>query len=160
MRGCLTLILGFLLGAGLMLYWWPQQPRGVVAPKAADLRVTISDSFLAREVQSHLAGQTAPAVSNVRINSIPPAALVVDADLSAGPVSTGASTEVQPVISGGQIQVNVISSRVAGIPIPSQLTGVLRDAINGRLSNLLGADARATGVRVLPAGIEIDADHR
>jgi hypothetical protein len=65
---------------------------------------------------------------------------------------------MQPVVEGGQIRVNVISSEVAGIAIPSQLTGFIEDAINSRTNNLLRGGGRIVGVRVLPAGIEVSVD--
>jgi serine/threonine-protein kinase len=158
-RGCLTLLIGFALGAGLVLWWWPHQPTGVALPASADVRVFISDSYLSRAVQQRVAGMTLPEIHNVRVLSSPPAALLVNADLTVGPFTAPSSMEVQPVASGGGVQVQIVESHIAGIPIPSQLTGFLQDAINGETQHALSTHSRVTGVAVRPDGVEILADY-
>lgn len=159
LRGCLILVIGFALGAGLMLWLWPHQPHGVALPAAADLRVRISDAYLSKAVQQHVAGMALPAIKHVQVRSLPPAALAVTADLSVGPVTAGSSMEVQPVASAGTIQVQVVSTHIAGIPIPSELTFFLQDAINSNTRRVLSAHTRITGVAVQPDGVEILADY-
>jgi hypothetical protein len=158
-RGCLTLIIGLIAGAGLMLAWWPKQPSGTVSPRAADLRVTISDAYLARTVQARVAGYSVPQVRHVRVASLPGVALVVSADLTVGPLSAPASVEMQPYPANGQVQVRIISTRVAGIPIPSQLTGVIADAIDSSARGLMDRHAHVTGVTVTPTGIQLSANY-
>lgn len=159
LRGCLILVLGFALGAGLMLWWWPHQPQGVALPASADLRIHISDTYLSRTVQAHVAGMTLPTIQHVQVRSSPPAALIVTADLGAGPVSAGSSMEVQPIAAGGSVQIQIVSTHIAGIPIPSQLTGFLQDAINSNTHRLLNAQTRITGVTVQPDGVEVLASY-
>lgn len=160
MRGCLTLVLGFVLGAGLMLYWWPRPPRGITAPAPADLRVMISDTYLSRAVGNRLSSLTAPQVTNLRISSVPPNYLVAAATLTAGPLAAPASVQIQPVAANGQIEITIIASSLAGVPIPSQLIGVVQDSINARTRRLLGAHTSVVGARVLPSGLEVDANYR
>jgi len=159
LRGCLILIVGFLLGAGLVLWWWPHEPHGIAVPASADLRVRISDAYLSRTVQQHVAGMTLPTIKNVQVRSSPPAALVLTADLGAGPVTAGSSMEVQPVVAGGSVHIQITSTHIAGIPIPSQLTGFLQDAINSNTQRLLSAHTRITGVSVKPDGLEVLATY-
>jgi hypothetical protein len=154
----LILLIGFALGAGLMLWWWPHQPAGVAVPASADLRVMISDHYLANAVQNRVNGMTIPSITNVQVRSLPPAALVVTATLSLGPVSADSSMEVQPVASGGTIQMHIISTHIGPIPIPSQLTVFLEDAINNDTQHLLSSGTRITGVTVKPQGVEILAN--
>lgn len=155
MRGCLLLLLGFVAGAGLMLWWWPQQAHGIVRPQAADLQVTISDGYLSRAIQQRLGGLTLPSVKNVAVRSVPHRSLLVGLDLAAGPVSAPVSIEVQPVAANGTIDLRVISTRVAGIPIPAQITGLVSTAINDSTRVHLRANTRVTGVDVTATGLEV-----
>jgi uncharacterized protein YpmS len=159
MRSVLLLLVGFILGVGLMLIWWPQPPKGTARPQRADLQVLVADSYLSRVVQRHVAGVSFPQIRNVRVASVPPAALVLTADLGAGPISAPASVEAQPVAQNGAIQVRIVDMSVAGIPIPSQLTVALADAVNSSARHAVGPNTRITGVTVKPGGLEIYADY-
>jgi hypothetical protein len=158
-RGCLLLVIGFIAGAGLMLVWWPKQPTVRAVPAATDLHLTLSDAFLARELQHRFTTISVPSVTNVGVRSVPPSALAIRADAGAGPVSVPIAVEVQPVADAGQIRISIISSQLGGVPIPSQLTGFLTDIINSRTHNLLGRDTHVTGIRTLPGALEILADY-
>jgi hypothetical protein len=156
----LLLLVGFLLGAGLMLAWWPQPPKGSARPQAADIHVLLADSYLSRLVQRRVDQVSFPQIQHVSVTSSPPAALIASADLTAGPLSAPATVEVQPVAEGGKVQIRIISVRVAGIPIPSQLTGALADAINSSARQAVGPDTRITSLAVTPGGLEIWANYR
>jgi hypothetical protein len=138
MRGCLTLLIGFLVGAGLMLVWWPQPPSGVSPPRSSDLRIVISNAYLARTVQRRVSGMRLPSVDHVRIASHPPTSLVMRVDLSLGLVSAPAALELAPVATNGHIQTQLVSSEVVGVPIPPPLAGFVTDAINRRMAVLPG----------------------
>lgn len=157
MRGCLTLVLGFLLGAGLMLYWWPRPPHGVALPASADLRATVSDSYLTRLVATRAAGIQFPTVTHVQVLSNPPATLVVDANVSAATVTAPLVMALQPVAQNGRVQVQVVSASLAGIPVPAQLTGIVEEQINHAVNRVAGTDARITGVLITGQGMTVTA---
>lgn len=158
MRGCLTFVIGLLLGAGLVLLQWPHDPKGVRAPSASDVHVVISDTYLARLVQQRSGSIAFPQVRNVVITSVPPAVVVVRADLLAGPVSTPSSLEVQPIAEGGTIDMRILSSHVAGIPVPPLLTSILQDAINRAARRAITPRVHIVAVRVRPEGVDVYAD--
>lgn len=158
-RGCFTLILGILLGAGTMLYLWPRPPDGVSPPASSDVRVFVSDRYLAQAVAQRLSTVTLPSVSNVHVASDPPNSLVVSMRLSAGPLSAPAALQVAPSVENGQVRTNFVASQVAGIPIPSQLGGFVTNAINSRTDALLHGSVTVTGIRVEPTGLEIWANN-
>ena len=158
LRGCLTLLIGFALGAALMLALWPHPPAGVSAPRTSDVRVVVSDASIARTVQRRVSTMQVPSVDHVRVASHPPKSLIVHVDLSLGPLSAPATLEVMPVAQNGRVQARLISSEVAGVPVPPQLTGFVGDAINRRVGDLQGNGGRVTGTRVLPSGLEVFTD--
>lgn len=138
-----------------MVWWWPQQPSGIVQPQAADLRVIASDGYLARAIQQRVQGVTVPSVRNLAVRSVPHRSLLVQMDLVAGPISAPVSLEVKPLASNGDIQLQVIAARVGSIPIPSQITGLVTSAISDSSRVRLGANTHVTGVDVTAAGLEI-----
>lgn len=159
MRGCLLLIVGFALGAGLVFYWWPRIPAGQPVPAASDVRIIISDGFITRAVQQRVAGMTLPSIQQVRVTSNPPSTILVHIDLTTAQVSAPAALEIQPIAENGQIQVHVVSTNVAGIPVPPPLAGFVADAINSHSGHVLGDNARVTGVEVVPGAVEILANY-
>jgi hypothetical protein len=159
-RGCLLILLGFALGVILMLVLWPHQPSGTYVPGPASVRVTLSDSYLSKAVQARVQGQTLPTVRNVRISSHPANVLIMSADLSAGPVGTSGSVEVQPLASGGNFAIHVVAMNVAGVPIPSQLGSYLEQAVNSNLAPLLDPHTRVVGVLVTKTGLQVDARYQ
>lgn len=161
MRGCLALVVGFVLGAALMLVWWPRPPGPAVPPpQSFDVRVTIADGYLSRVAQQRVASISVPTIRHVSVASSPPAELIVSADAAVGPVSAPITLALQPVAEGGAVQVHVVSAHVAAIPVPAPLTGVVSDSINASARRLVGANARITGVVVTPFGLEIYANYR
>jgi len=142
-----------------MLAWWPHPPSGVSAPRSSDLRIVISDAYLARTVERRVSGMRVPSVDQVRIASNPPRSLIMRVDLSLGPLSAPAALELSPVAKNGHVQIRLISSEVAGVPIPPQLAGFVTDAINHRIADLPGGGGQVTGVRILTSGLEILADY-
>jgi hypothetical protein len=160
MRGCLTLIVGIVAGLALTAYWWPRVPAGVNPAPRSDITLTVSDGSLARLIQRRVAGMTAPSIQGVTVTSAPPNALVTRAQVVLGPVSSSAAVEVQPVAVNGGIQARVLSSTIAGLPMPPPLLQAIETEINRSMHGLLPADARVTGVAVRPAGLEITAQYR
>jgi len=142
-----------------MLAWWPHPPGGVSTPRSSDLRIFISDAYLARAVERRLSGIPVPSVDKVRIASNPPKSLIMRVGLTLGLLSAPAALELMPVARNGHVQTLLVSTEVAGIAIPPPLTGFMEGAINSRIAELPGGGGRATGVRVLPSGLEILADY-
>jgi hypothetical protein len=157
----LTLLVGFVLGAALLLPWWPNPPApGVPPPRSWDVRVTVVDAYLSRLADRRAATISVPTIRHVVISSSPAKLLVAGADVSVGPVGAPVTLELQPVAQSGEAQVRVISAHVGAIPIPVVFLGVIRDAINSSTRHLLSAGARITGVTVIPGGLEIYASYR
>jgi hypothetical protein len=100
-----------------------------------------------------------PSVDHVRIASNPPTSLIMRVDLSIGPWSAPVALDLSPVATNGHVQTRLISTEVAGVPIPPHLAGLVTDAINRRIAALPGGKGQATGVRVLPSGLEILANY-
>jgi hypothetical protein len=161
MRGCLTLIVGIVVGVVAMALMWPHAPSGVTAPPStADVRATISNAYLSRLVGSRLARRSIPRIREVRITSNPPADLVADAKVSLGPLSAPVTIEVQPQIEGGVVRAHIVSTHVGAVPVPSFFTGVLEESINDAMKRAIGTSTRVTGVQILPGGLAISADYR
>lgn len=160
-RGLFLLLLGFVLGVALMAHWWPAIPSAATPAGAADLRVVISDAYLARAVRQRAATLTVASVSNVRVSSVmSDHALVAGGTLTAGLLSAPVAVELQPSARNGQVQFIVIATRVAGMPIPAQLTNLFTGSINDATRSPLGTHAYVTGVSVQPAGLEIVANYQ
>jgi len=121
-----------------MLAWWPHPPGGVSAPRSSDLRIFISDAYLARVVERRLSGIPVPSVDKVRIASNPPQSLIVRVGLTLGLLSAPAALELMPVARNGHVQTLLVSTEVAGIALPPQLTGFMEGAINSRIAELPG----------------------
>lgn len=160
MRGCLTLVLGILIGTAGMLYFWPKQPTGTALPASSDVRVFVSDRYLSRLVQRHASSIQLPQVRDVHIRSAPPAGLIATAQLSVGPISAGATMELAPEVQAGRVRMRIVSSTVAGIPIPDQLAGIVESQMNAATGNVSTNGARITGVRVTARGVQITANAR
>jgi hypothetical protein len=158
-RGFLTFVIGFIGGAGLMLALWPHPPVGVPNARSSDLRIFISDVYLARMVERRVSGINLPTVTDVRIASHPPTSLIMRVDLSIGPLSAPATLELAPVVESGQMQTRLVTTEVAGIPIPPQLAGFVVATINSRIAQLPGTGGQVTGVRILASGLEISVDY-
>lgn len=158
MRGCLTLLLGILVGIGAMLYFWPKQPAGRALPASSDVRVFVSDRYLSSLVQRHASSIDLPQVSDVHILSSPPAVLIATAQLSVGPISAPTSMELAPEIENGRVHIRIVSSTIAGIPIPDQFAGIVEGQINAAAGNVNTGAARITGVKVTARGLQITAN--
>jgi hypothetical protein len=156
-RGILLLLLGFVAGSAMMLALWPRTPAGMAAPRTSDLRVFISDRYLARSIQNRFTGSI-PSIGDVQVASAPPGSLVVRLQLGLGPLSVPADVELAPVAQNGSIDVSVVSTGLAGVSIPGQLTPFISSVINGRVNAVVSGTARVTGVTILPAGIEVFAN--
>jgi len=142
-----------------MLLLSPRPPPGVSAPRTSDVRIRISDAYLARVVARRMEGIQLPSVGNVRVASNPPGSLIVRSDLSLGPLSAPAVVELAPFIENGHVQIRLISTDVGNIPVPPQLTQSMADAVNRRIAELPGGGGRATGVQVFPSGLEVLATY-
>lgn len=159
MRALLILAAGFLIGVAALLFFWPQPPSGVSAPPPSDVRVTISDTYLARVAASHIHALGPVAISKITLASSPPDELIARAAAGVGPLSAPVAIQLQPVARGGTVQVRLITVRIGDIPIPGTLAGVLGSTINSRLRSLLGHRASVVAVRVVPAGLQVYANY-
>jgi len=155
MRGLFLLLIGFLLGAGLMLWWWPRIPAGSVLPQRSDIHITVADRYLSRLVEQKVAGIDPPRISHVAITSDPPGALVARADARLGPISAPVSMLLHPVVENGGVQLRIISTQVGAIPLPAPLSGAIEQSVNASLDQALRSGARVVGITVLPQGLDI-----
>ena len=153
-------MIGLLIGLGLSVLWWPHIPSGTSVPQSADVKAQVSDAYLSRKVQQHVAGIVVPQISNVAISSAPPATLIAGVDLGVGPFSVPGTLQVRPYAANGRVHVDLVSANVAGVPIPAPLIGALADSMNSAAQDLARPNARVVGVRVTPTGLEILVDYR
>ena len=152
MRGCLTLVVGFLIGAALMLYLWPRVPTGTSAPQRTDVRVTISYRYLSRLLASRLSG--AGLLTGIAVTSSPSHLLILHADAAGVPVALSA----QPVVVRGTVQVHLLSSSIGGVPVPPEIIAPLTGSIQSSLRHLLGTTSTVRAVSVQPNGVQIFAN--
>lgn len=155
MRGLFLLLIGFVLGAGLMLWWWPRIPAGSALPQRSDVHITVADRYLSRLVEQKVAGIALPRISHVTITSNPPGALVARADASLGPVSAPVSMLLHPVVENGGVHLQIVSTQVGALPLPAPLSGAIEQSVNASLDQTLRSGARVIGIAVLPQGLDI-----
>lgn len=155
MRGLFLLLIGFLLGVGLMLWWWPRIPAGSVLPQRSDIHITVADRYLSRLVEQKVAGIDLPRISHVAITSNPPGALAARADASLGPISAPVSMLLHPVVENGGVHLRIVSTQVGAIPLPAPLSGAIEQSVNASLDQTLRSGARVIGITVLPQGLDI-----
>ena len=160
MRGCLTFLVGIVLGAVLIGIWWQRTPLTVPGTQAADVQATIADGYLARRLEEQVAGAGgfSGMITHVTVQSSPPSTLVLGADASIGPLTAPVSLQVAPQAANGALQIQVIQANVGAVPVSGPLVDALLRAINQRSVQVLGSGARIVGVKVVPGGLEIDAN--
>jgi LmeA-like phospholipid-binding len=141
-----------------MVFSWPTTPAGSALPQRSDVRVSLSDGYLTRAVQARLSSTGIVSIHGLQVRSAPPA-LVVHADAAIGPVSAPISVELQPVATGGAVQVRIIATHIGAVPVPNVLTGLVTGSINDSLRHTLGARATVTGVAVTQRGLDITANY-
>jgi hypothetical protein len=156
-RDLLLLALGLALGAALVLSTRPEEPTGVAVPSHSDVRILVSTSYLARQIE---AGAGALGIRHLRLRSAPPSVLRADMQLSAAWFTVPASLQLQPTARQGRLQLRVLSAKVVGVPVPVALAQLLVDALNGSTRRILGAQARVVGVRVVPQGVDMSVNYR
>jgi uncharacterized protein YpmS len=156
MRGCLTFIVGVLLGAGLMLLWWPKIPAGQSMPQTAGIRIQISNSYLSQIIESRTSGM---GLSDVTVTSAPPSTMVVRGTLSVAVVSLPVTLQFQPVAVNGGLQVHLVEAQVGNIPLPGQLIPVIASSINSSIAQRVGKHAHVQAVRVTASGLEVAATY-
>src|SRR4051794_14178669 len=118
MRGCLTFVVGFALGAALVLAWWPRTPATMTAPAASDVHLILSDRYLARLVEGRASTLGPATLTDLTIASAPPSVLVARAQVSIGGLAVPLTVEAQPVAENGKIQIQVLTTRIGTVPIP------------------------------------------
>jgi len=159
-RALLILAIGFLIGVVVLLFFWPQTPAGGGASTpSSDVRVTISDGYLARVAAAHAHSLGPVAISAITVGSSPPDELIARASAAVGPLSAPVAIQLQPVARHGIVQVRLITVHIGDIPIPGGLAGILSDSINGKLRSLLGHSASVVAVRVVPSGLQVFANY-
>ena len=158
MRGCLILIVGIVVGAGVMALAWPSTPAGTTIPQSADVHVSLANAYLTRIVQARLSSTGIVSIRGVQVRSAPPA-LVVRANAGIGPFSAPVTVELQPIVVAGDVQVRIIATHIGVVPIPHVLTSLVTGSINGSLHHTLGTNAVVTGVVTTPRGLDITANY-
>lgn len=159
MRGCLTLLIGFILGVALLVYLSPRPPIGSAVPSSSDVRVAVSDGYLARRIQSAVTGVQLVSVQRVGVTSAPPNQLVVRAEINAEGLAAPAALALRPVAANGTIQVQITSSQVGQVPIPAALSNLAAGAADQAIKNVLPPGIRVVGTSVTPQGLVIVANY-
>ncbi len=159
MRGCLILFIGFLFGLAVSILFVARPPTGTITPATSDVRITISDGYLARRIQRKLGGLGMVQVSRVTVASSPPAELIARGQVTAGPVSEPVTLGLQPVATGGTVRVRIVSTRVGAIPVPSVFTTLVEGVINDAVTRSIGNQVRIVGAAVTDQGLVISADY-
>lgn len=158
MRGCLTLLVGIVVGIAVMAFSWPTIPAGSALLPGSDVRASLSDRYLTRTVQERLSATGIISVRGVQVRSAPPT-LVVRATASIGPLSAPITVELEPFAAGGDVRVRIIATHIGSLPVPGVLIGLVTGSINDSLRHSLGANARVTGVNVTRPGLDIAANY-
>lgn len=167
MRGCLAgghggpplLVIGFLLGLAVSIFFVARPPTGTVVPAASDVRITISDGYLARRIQQKLSSLGMAQVSGVTVASVPPSELIARGQVTAGPLSEPVTLGLQPVAAGGTVQVRIVSTHVGGIPVPSVFTTLVQNVMDRAITQAIGSQVRIVGTAVTRQGLVISADY-
>src|SRR5947209_6570112 len=107
MRGCLTLLVGIVMGIGMMALAWPATPASSHLPQRADVRVSLGNAYMTRIIQARLSSTGIVSVHVLEVRSTPPA-LMVRATAGIGPFSAPITVELQPVAVGGHVQMRII----------------------------------------------------
>jgi hypothetical protein len=158
-RGCLILVLGFLLGLAISIFFVARPPTGTATPTASDVRITISDGYLARRIQQKISSLGMAEVSGVSVASAPPSELIAHGRVAAGPLSEPVTLGLQPVAASGTVQVRIISTQVGGLPVPSVFTTLVANVINQAITRSIGNQVRIVGTAVTGQGLVISADY-
>lgn len=159
MRGCLILIVGFLVGLAVSLFFVARPPAGTVAPSASDVRITISDGYLARRIGRKVRSLGMTQVSGVQVASAPPSQLIARGQLAVAGTTTPAALTLEPMATDGTVRVRIVSSQVDGIPIPSIFTTLVEGVVNRAVKRSIGSGVRIVGTRVTAQGLVIWADY-
>jgi hypothetical protein len=163
MRGCLTLIVGLVIGAVAVWFLWSQSTapvaKGIVAPQRSDVHAVLSDAYLSRLVNDAAQGSSIVSLRNVHLSSNPPGALVAQAEGTLGPLTVPVSAEVAPSARNGSVHVTLLSTRVGAVPIPTAFTGLVEAQVNQAVRNTLGGSVRVVAVDVVPQGLEVYANY-
>lgn len=157
MRGCLTLIVGFVAGVALMLVFWPRPPHGSATPgPTPDITLTLSDQYLDRVIAQRVAAAFPLPLQGIRVESAPPADLVVRAEISTAGALTPLTVDGRLYASGGHVRTQIVSLEAAGVPLPPVIGPLVSAAVDRSIARVIGG-ARVTGARVTPSGLQIDA---
>ncbi len=159
MRSWFTLVIGFILGVALLTYLGPRTPSGTASPSATDMRVTVSDGYLARRIQARLSGVRLVQVRNVTVTSAPPNELIARANVEVGSAAVPVALGLQPVAEGGAMQVRIVSSQVGQVPVPAVLSNLAAGAVDLAVAHLLPSGMRVVGTSVSDQGLVIQADY-
>jgi hypothetical protein len=137
---------------------WPAIPAGSTLPQRSDIRVSLSNGYLTRVVQTRLSSHGVVSIRDLQVQSAPPV-MVVRAEAGIGPFSAPITVELQPVAASGAVQVRIVATRIGIVPVPNILTGLVAGSINDSLRHALGANATVTGVSVTKRGLDITANY-
>jgi hypothetical protein len=137
---------------------WPTTPAGSTLPQASDVRVSLSNAYLTRVAQARLSSHGILSIRGLQMRSAPPL-MIVRAEAGIGPFSAPITVELQPVATSGNVQVQIVTTHIGVVPVPSVLTGLVAGSINDSLRHALGAKATVTGVRVTTRGLDITANY-
>ena len=150
------LLIGFALGILVAAATRPAQPVPIPPARATDVRVVLSDRYLARRIEQDAHGM---GISHVRIRSAPPSRLIAQMQWTAQFISIPLLVVAQPRAVNGQVQLRILSAELAGVSLPRNVAQAIANSVTGSLRRPLGKTARVVRARVRPQGIELDANY-
>jgi uncharacterized protein YpmS len=161
-RGCLLVVLGFILGGiavvAAAIFMYGPAPVLLPSPTRYDARVTLTTSFLQRQLQSEAAGVPAGnSFQNLAVETADGDQVVIAGTLARGVVRAPMRITLQPTVQQNRIALRVVRANLGGLPIPIAFLRPLEDAMNRQLASMLGNQPyQIVGVTTSPQGVSID----
>lgn len=141
-----------------MFAGWPRIPAAAPPAPSSDVRVHVSDGYLARVIEQRVSALGAVTLQNVSVASSPPRLLLVRGDAGVAGLTVPAELELEPIAANGAVQADIIQVQVAGLPVPGVLSDLVSGSINDSLRRAIPHNARVTGVVVTQGGVDLSAD--
>lgn len=158
MRLLLGIILGALIGFGLAVWYQGEPPFAGNLPRhAADLTLTLSDSYLTRRLQPMIVESSHGLVRDIRVTSSSGDTAYVEGRANVVAVTVPVGVSLRLYVRGSTVAVAVRAAHLGPVPIPDILTHPLADTINARIAaatqgqtvTIVGVGTTTTGVEVL-----------
>jgi hypothetical protein len=163
-RGCLPLVVGFVLGAAAVWLLWSASappPDGARPARGADIDILISNRALSRLLNDRVSGRGIVNLREIRITSDPAHnSLDAHAHAGVGPLAVPVTLAAAPSVHGGAVQVTLVSAHVGVIPVPAGFIGLLQGTIDDAVRRSVGRRIQIVGAAVRRRGLEVYANYR